>query len=192
MLIRCRQIVSSLGIVLAFALAGCSSEPQPTGNISQVPVKDPSQIHWDWQSDAVKLSLKADPQLNYYNGQSHALMLCIYQLKNKASFEDLKKSPAGISRLLQCNGYDQNVVYSQRLFVQPSELKTFDFPRYQDVKAIGIVAGYANPMGDNVSKAFDIPIDKQTTGMIWKTNWYKPGKLSVQLILGRQLIENRF
>lgn len=187
-----RRVVTWMGVVLSLFLVGCSSAPKPTGSISQVPVKDPSQIHWDWQPDAVELTLKADTQLNYYNGQSHALMLCIYQLKDKSSFEDLKKTSAGISRLLQCDGYDQNVVYSRRLFVQPGESKTIQFPRYQGVKTVGLVAGYANPMTGKVAKSFDIPIDKQTKGIIWTTDWYKPGKLSMQLILGRQLIETGF
>ena len=97
MLIRRHQVITGLGVIFSLLLAGCSSDPQQAGNISQVPVKDPSQIHWDWQPDAIKLALKADPQLNYYNGQSHALMLCLYQLKSKSSFDDLKKSPAGIA-----------------------------------------------------------------------------------------------
>ncbi|MGF1742461.1 type VI secretion system lipoprotein TssJ [Vibrio profundum] len=175
--------------VAVLALAGCASNETSSPNSAEVMVTDPSQVHWEWQQNAIQMTFSATPDLNYINGQPHALMLCFYQLKSKASFDDLLKQPNGAARLRQCNNFDQSVVYHQRVFVQPGESVQLDLPRYLGVKSVGLVAGYNNSMSEEVSRSIDIPIDKLSKGLIWRTDYYQPGILRTHLLLARHSIE---
>ena len=43
----------------------------------------------EYEKDAIKINLKADPQLNLSAGKPHTLMACVYQLNDPNSFNQL-------------------------------------------------------------------------------------------------------
>ncbi|WP_159084496.1 type VI secretion lipoprotein TssJ [Dongshaea marina] len=85
-----------LPVLVAIILAGCSSSPSDSTAGTPQPVTSPDQIKWDWQPDALELTLDSSKQLNWYDGQSHSLMLCMYQLSDMASFNELSKTQGAV------------------------------------------------------------------------------------------------
>ena len=47
---------------------------------------DLSPSEWVYEKNRIRLELKADHQLNMYEGSPHTLYLCVYQLKDPNAF----------------------------------------------------------------------------------------------------------
>jgi type VI secretion system VasD/TssJ family lipoprotein len=136
-------------------ISGCSS----SGNIAQGPAEIP------FCPSAIHISYKADPQLNIYNGMSHAIMLVIYQLQNNNTFLDLSKSEAGILVLLSGQNFDSTVMSVQRCFIEPGSTGNLDIDRAEKTQWVGIAAGYNSLEPDKSSRFYRIPLKKVKKGM---------------------------
>ncbi|NIO08748.1 MAG: type VI secretion system lipoprotein TssJ, partial [Deltaproteobacteria bacterium] len=72
-----------------------------------------------YEENAIKIHVKADPQLNLSDGKPHTLLVCIYQLKDPNAFNQLAGDQEGLYRLLECALFDASVVGAKKLIVQP-------------------------------------------------------------------------
>ena len=88
------------GIFLAlavFLLGSCAPKTAPPIPVEPKPT---------YTEKFISVHLKADSQLNLYSGSSHALHLCVYQLSDPNTFNQLSENEMGIGKLLACDRVD--------------------------------------------------------------------------------------
>ena len=133
-----------------------------------------------YEENAITLDLKSAKDLNLYEGQSHTLLLCVYQLKDPNAFKQLADENDGLSALLGCRSFDASVTGSKRLVVQPNEATTKMLDRAEGTKYVGIVAGYYKMQKERMIRLESVPLS------IFTKN---PKKMEIRLFLGAQEIQ---
>ncbi|MDY6844405.1 MAG: type VI secretion system lipoprotein TssJ [Thermodesulfobacteriota bacterium] len=166
--------------LLLFVCVICSCASQP--------VVPPSSA-WRYEKDALNFYLKADSQLNLYEGMPHTLHICVYQLRDPNTFNQFSEDTNGLYKLLECGRFDTSVASSKRFFIQPGETKDFALDRAEGAKYVALVAGYSLLQKEGLIRLFEIPIISERTGMLKLSKVTKPGPLNVHLILGSHEIQ---
>ena len=144
---------------------------------------------WTYEKDALTLRVKADRQLNLYGGKPHTLQLCIYQLNDPNTFNQLINDEAGLYDLLECALFDASVSTTKRFIIQPGKDLVFTLDRSQGAKYIGIVAGYNTLDGKRMTRLYDIPITMKKKGWFIRSKYYEPLLLNMDMTLGPQQIQ---
>lgn len=145
---------------------------------------------WLYEKDALHLTLQADPGLNTYNDEAHTLHLCVYQLKDPNTFNQLTQSEDGLYTLLECTLFDGSVANYQGFFMSPGKQQTLVLDRAEGAKYIGLAAGYADLQKENATRLIDIPVVVVKEGSIFrKQRVAKPDILNTRLRLGPHQIE---
>ncbi|MBW2567888.1 MAG: type VI secretion lipoprotein TssJ [Deltaproteobacteria bacterium] len=139
---------------------------------------------------AIKIDYKADKELNLYEGKSHTILMCLYQLSDSNIFNELSKSKDGLNKLLGCLRFDESVVGFKRIIVQPGENKTVYLDRAEKAKWVGLVAGYYDLAPGQITHLFEIPVVIKTKGLLFKKRTAEIENMSINLILGPSAIHN--
>lgn len=164
-------------LLLIFFVCSCASQP----------VAPPSE--WRYEKGAVHLHLKADSQLNLYDGNPHTLLICVYQLRDPNAFNQLAEDDDGLYKLLECSRFDSSAVGSKRLFVQPGEDLTFALDRAEGARYVAIVAGYYHIQKEGMVRLYDVPWFVEKKGLIRRSKVAKPGPVDIDLVLGSEQIQ---
>lgn len=173
-----RRTVPWLFLTMCF-LSVCSCASQP--------VRPPSE--WRYEKDAVQLNLKADPQLNLYDGNPHTLLLCLYQLRDPNALNQLSEDEEGLYKLLECSSFDAAVVGSKRLIVYPGKDLTTTLDRAEGARYVAVVAGYYLVRKDGMVRLYDVPWIVEKKGLMGRTKEAKPAPLTIDLVLGSEQIQ---
>jgi len=165
-------------LVIILSVCGCSF-PLPS-----VPPK------WEYEKDAIKLQIKADPDLNWHGGTPHILHLCVYQLKDRNVFANLAEYEKGLRILLhyRCELFDQSVVTSESLVIHPDEHLSLTMDRGKDAKYVAIAAGYVEVSKDRAIRAIKIPVIAEKKGFFGRRKIHEPGHLNIEITLGKEQI----
>lgn len=142
-----------------------------------------------YEEDAIKIHVKADPQLNLSDGKPHTLLACIYQLKDPNAFNQLAGDQEGLYRLLECSLFDASVVGAKKLIVQPGQNTTFNLDRAQGTAYVGVAAGYYLIERDRIVRLYEIPVVIEKKGIVRRTKRQKLETLEIDLKLGPQQIQ---
>jgi type VI secretion system VasD/TssJ family lipoprotein len=153
-------------LACAVLLSSCSSAP------SRPP-------EYTYQKEAITITLRADSQLNLYQGSPHTLVLCTYQLKDPNAFNQLTDERDGLPKLLECGRFDGSVAYTKRLVVQPGQVTVETLDRAEGAKYISVVAGYYSLQKATVVRLYQFPVTAKSG---------TPGNLAIELYLGPQTI----
>jgi len=129
---------------------------------------------WQYEKEAIKLHIKADPKLNLEEGTPHTLLVCVYQLKDPNAFNQLAGDDDGLYKLLECGLFDAAVATSKRLIARPGQDITLALDRAEGAKYLAVVAGYFTLQKDRMIRL--------------RKRIHKPGLLNIELILGQQQI----
>lgn len=133
-----------------------------------------------YEEGAVNLQLKSAPDVNLYDGKSHTLLLCVYQLKDPNAFNQLFDEEDGISKLLECSRFDASVMSSKRIVIQPNEESTKTLDRSEGTKYVGIIAGYFQMEKKHIMRLIQVPLGMFTGS---------PKKMDIKLYLGPKGIQ---
>ncbi len=174
-----RLLAVLLSIVLLFA---CSTPPPK----SRPPGPQPD---WSYEKEAIRLSFRADRDLNLHDGLRHALSLCVYQLKDPNAFNQLASDRNGLYVLLGCETFDPSVTSFRRITVQPGQELDVTLDRGQASRYVAIAAGYYGLEREKITRLFEIPVEVKSTGVIFKDQYAIPGGLNLLVVLGTQAIE---
>ncbi|BBU32788.1 hypothetical protein BTHE68_65220 (plasmid) [Burkholderia sp. THE68] len=179
---RVRRLPLACGAwALALVLSACSSAPP----------KDPlADVTWSYATDAVIFEITADPGLNQYDGQSHTLLLGIYETGDAQAFRNLAADPNALADTMATGKVPQTFAQFSRYVVAPGQHSYLILDRAQNTRSIGLVAGYAQFGVANAARQFDVPVVTKTSGFIFRTHTKLPGPLVVRLNLGAQGILN--
>jgi type VI secretion system VasD/TssJ family lipoprotein len=170
-----RAVSSLILCCLILALPACGGSP---------PDPKLTNPQWTYDPDGVKLRYKADMRLNEYDGQGHTVSLCIYQLTQPNSFNNLIKTQDGLLKLLECKSFDQTVVSYEHVFVEPGQDQLKIMDRAENATYLAVVAGY-NELNPQLStRLFKYPVDEETKGFFTTITTRKPGKVFINLFLG--------
>ncbi len=176
-----RPLFSLAGVALALALGGCGSSPP----------KDPlADVVWSYATDSVLFEISADPGLNQFDGQSHTLLLGIYETADAQAFRNLAADPNALAETMATGKVPPTFAQFSRYVVAPGQHSYLILDRAQNTRSIGLVAGYAQFGTANAARQFDVPVVTKTTGFIFRTHTKLPGPLVVRLNLGAQGILN--
>lgn len=138
---------------------------------------------WGYEKNGIRLELKAEHQLNLYEGSPHTLYLCVYQLKDPNAFNELIRDEEGLAKLLECSRFDSSVAISRSLTIHPGEELTELLDRAEGAKYVGLVAGYYSFEKENMTRLFEVPVVRS---WIWGR---KPGLLTIDLDFGPEEIK---
>jgi type VI secretion system VasD/TssJ family lipoprotein len=148
--------------------------------------KPPRPASWDYEKDAISIRLSADERLNLYQGIPHALLVCIYNLRDPNAFNQVKEEPEGISKLLECSKFDPGVTYYKSIVIQPGQQLHEVLDRAEGTRYVGVVAGYYVQNKDQVIFLYKIPVvEEKRKGELIE----RPAKLSLSFHLGPQEIQ---
>lgn len=169
--------------VALFFLVGCSSsDKQPEVPTKKAKAESPEDVLWPFAEKAVTIRYRTDKDLNFYETLPHSLVLCVYQIQDKAQkFVELAKTPEGIATLLSAENYGDEVKSVDRFFLQPLEKGVYLLDRAEGANKIAIVAGYYDSF-KNVARVWTIKPIKHSPGMsFWKSDTYSAGPFNVNL-----------
>lgn len=160
-------------------LCSCSSAPEPR-----------PPVEWGFEKEAIRLELAGDPQLNLFQKSPHALVACLYQLRDPNAFNQFRSEKEGLSRLLECGRFDPSVATARRLVIQPGQELAETLDRAEGAKYVGFVAGYYRLGRESSARLYPVPTVEETTGFFSRTKTAKPGRLAIRLILGPQELQD--
>lgn len=174
------------GVYIVFMLiAGCSSGRGVAAQAS-TPATAVIAPAWSYEKNAVTLHIKADPQLNLFHQVPHTLLLCIYQLRDPNSFNQLQEERDGLQKLLECGTFDPSVLHARRLVIQPGQEISESLDRSEGARMVNIAAGYFSMQKDAVTRSFAVPLAEERQG---KAVVQIPAGLSIDLVLGPKEIQ---
>jgi type VI secretion system VasD/TssJ family lipoprotein len=140
--------------------------------------------NWTYEKDAIAVHFKADPNLNYDEGEPHTLMACLYQLKDPNAFYQLSDDSDGIYKLLECGLFDSAVATAKRIIIRPGKKTHISLDRAEGAKYLAAVAGYYVLEKERITRLYKIPVVVEKKGLIRRTKVSKPKKLIVDMELG--------
>jgi type VI secretion system VasD/TssJ family lipoprotein len=163
-----KLIIALLMLGAAVSLGGCASSGR-------------SADDWKYERDAILINMTSDPQLNLYQGKPHALVLCIYQLKDPNAFSQALDEREGLNRLLDCTRFDPSITHAKRVVAQPGKDRIEKLDRYEGSRFVGVIGGYYALERDTVARIIQIPRGGFFTS--------KPKVLDLILYLGPQELQ---
>lgn len=182
--------------LLIFCLTACHGYPPPGKKTPPKPWETPQnapstdQVKWTYYPGGLTLNLKADRNLNLFEGFSHNILLCTYQMTAPAAFQELAANLGGIRKLLECARFDQTVVHVERRFISPGQESTFVLDRAEGARHVGLVAGYNDLQPGLVTTLYTFPILTSKDGWWpWSSDVYNPGTLTMDILLGPNSIQ---
>jgi type VI secretion system VasD/TssJ family lipoprotein len=158
-------------------LAGCA----PT-------IKEPA---WIFEKESIKIHIKADHQLNLYNGKAHTLYIGLYQLVSINAFNQLSADKEGIRKLLECKPFDGSVTSVVSNVIHAGENITLTLDRTEKSQYLAIVTGYSESLNETgMVRWHRIPVHKKRESFFKNKYRCFPCPLSIELILGQRRIEH--
>jgi predicted component of type VI protein secretion system len=120
------------------AIESYQGEPQP----AEVSRTEPPAGEGILKREPITVLIKADPQLNRFQRNAHALFLCLYQLKDPNGFNQLLQEKDGIPKLIACNRFDATVANARQFVIQPGQELKEVRDRAEGGRYVGIATGY--------------------------------------------------
>ena len=116
-----------------------------------------TRVVQDGGEEVIRLRVSSDPQLNRYEKSSHALLLCLYQLKEPGWFRQLAEDREGLPKLLECDRFDASVAHARRIVVQPGQEVSHSCDKAEGARYLGLVGGYYSAGGKKVTQLIPLP-----------------------------------
>ncbi|MFH1147861.1 MAG: type VI secretion system lipoprotein TssJ [Pseudomonadota bacterium] len=161
-------------LIVVLLISACAA----TRSVKKEAIKPPP-MEVGFEENAIRLHLKGDPQLNLYQKKPHALVICVYQLRDPNAFGQVADEKEGIQRLMECTRFDPGVVCTKRIVIQPGQEIEESIDRAEGTRYVGIVAGYFGYEQKNVMRLMSIPAE---TSLILRRKSAAP--LDIKLYLG--------
>lgn len=191
------RVLMTLALTAMLILSGCHGYPPPDPNkqpdkpwaVNQN-AKSPDQVKWTYLPGGLVLNLTTTPDLNTYEGYTHNVLLCIYQLNAPAAFQELASNAGGILKLLKCTRFDPTVVHVERHFVSPGQKSTLILDRAEGAQYMALVAGFNDLQPGLVTTLYSFPVTTGRDGWTpWAADVYNPGGLTMNILLGANSIQ---
>lgn len=164
-------------VLTGLMLSACASKPLPPPD-------------WTFEKEAVQINLAADKRLNLNQEIPHTLLLCVYQLKDRNTFNRIAENQEGIYKLLECSLFDTSVTSVRRVIVNPGQDMTLALDRAEGTRYVAVVAGYYVLDKERMIRFFEVPVEVRKQGLVRKKKYQAPTTMKIDLHLGAQQILN--
>lgn len=114
---------------------------------------------------ALTVKYSATERLNRLDGVSHAMLLVVYHMRDRAALDQLAGHEDGMRTLLAGEMFDDAVMSVRKHYIQPGADGTLLLERPENGRFVAIVAGYAEP-----SARTSLYVAEYGLGQ-----WYAPG-----------------
>ncbi len=165
------------GIVVPLLLASCAGGSSSGGGAGGAA----GSGVYDYEKDAITLSLKGDAKLNLFEKRPHTLLVCVYQLRDPNALNQVLQDAEDVTKLLECGRFDPSIVNTKKFILQPGKEVTEALDRAEGARYLGIVAGYYNLDKQRASRILPVPV----AGMFGK----KAARMNIEVILGPDEIQ---
>ena len=170
------------------AFIDCFTVHQPDPGLSLTNVRTFAQ-------DALTFHVDAGHDLNWYDGNRHALTLAIFQLRSPNAFQQLVKSKFGIRNLLESDELENSFLARHLLPVQPGTWREIVLDRMEGTAYIGVVAGFYEGNKQFQSQLIALPIvtkpRKNIPVISWLTSAGSEPLQPAQMLIRFSLDRNR-
>ncbi len=142
---KTKSIIFGFGLLCAaVVMTGCG------GKGKEVP---------PYVKDAIGINITAVPDLNFFNNQSHTLVLAVYELSDPNIYKQMLESSEGVVQLLEGKQFDATVLSRRRATVQPGESTSFVMDQVEGARYVAVVAGFYSMQGQsNFSRLYPIEL----------------------------------
>lgn len=152
-------------LLLCFMLSLCAcgqKEPDPPGTMPPpAPAENPRDVTWNFQKNAIGLTIISSSNLNVVQGVPHSVSICLYQTENPDLLKAKAETEEGLRELLLCKSSPPERFQAQQIYVQPNTIVEKMLDRAENAKYLAVVAGF-NILNSKQSFSI-IPIPLQTT-----------------------------
>ena len=135
----------------------------------------------------IRVDIAADRQLNYFNNQSHTLVLVVYQLSTPDYFKQMAASPEGMGELLEAKPNEPSFVSKSKLVIQPGESRQVYIDRVKDANYVGILAGYFSDDIKGLTRLFSADLRDRNL-FFWRRMDKDPADTHISVHLGAEKI----
>lgn len=180
---RSGMAATVLCLAAAGALAGCGTVNGMLGGSSEAQAL--AQLNWPYEDNAIQIDWRADARLNDADGQPHALLVLVLQMKDPNAFEAATGSAEQLARLIDASTLPPGLLASRRFYVQPGERGAMKLARVEDARYVGVVAAYFRFDAARVVRLYTIGAEIRSTGWLVKQRQAVPSPMRVGLLLGR-------
>ncbi len=177
----CRQIAWLLGVSL-WALASCTSvrtETNPKDNVQ-------NKVHWSFGKHSVILDISADLELNLSDKRPHTLVVGIMEFQDPNAFLALVQDPDRAMETLAAGKKRTGILGMWRFIIPPGAHQLLTIDRLNHSKYLGVIAGYAGYSSRQDIILRPLPVLVERTGIIFRSNHYRPAKTYASIWLGRR------
>jgi len=150
--------------------------PEPTRAAGTQPPTVPSK-------ETLSILIKGDKELNRFERNSHALFLCIYQLKDPNGFNQLAQEKDGVLKLLECSRFDASVANAKQYVLQPGQELNDLRERAEGARYLGLATGYYGSGKEKVtelSRLLQVETDHSGAGVTIELGPYEISRVKVQ------------
>jgi len=163
-------------VTVLFFMYGCAAKPV-------------APAEYSYSKNAINIHLQADEKLNVYQGVSHTLLVCVYQLKDLTAYTQLSGKKKGIYQLLRGKKFDPAVTYSDKIILHPGMKKQLTLDRVEGTRYLAIVTGYYNMAPEKMTRVHEVPVvlEKKSSYSLQKVNTVK--NIDISLVFGAEQIQ---
>lgn len=151
------------------------NSPPKSEKAEEKPTAEASPAEIPHIKNGINIHLIGDKNLNWYRKTPHALILCVYQLKDLNGFNQMVEDKNGMAKLMECGRFDSSVNYVKRVVVQPNKDVYECMELTEGTKNVGVIAGYYYFKKSQAIKTFVLPMK----GIFSR----KPGGMDIDLLL---------
>lgn len=183
-----RYFATMLASLLLLTACGSSGGGGSEGADSAKQAK--AEVKWPFAQDAILIELSTDVDLNFYANRSHTLVFAALQFPDEKAFVKLLTKPEGLAKSMQSGNLPEGALHMDRYVISPDVRELLTLNRVQDAQFIGILAGYYAFEPERSARLFRIPLNMDSSGVIFKEYKAEPAQLALRVALGPQSIAN--
>ena len=172
--------------LLALSLScSCAEKPIDPKDIPLDSQNEVAATLWSYAENGLVLQLTSTDDLNLFEGASHTLLMCTYELSSREGFDQLAQSRTGLDKLLECGAFDASVVLSRRRIAHPGRVETMVMDRHENARFVAIVGGFYNMNPARAAMVKAIPLVAERDGTFWwSKRTFQPAVLNMHVELG--------
>lgn len=168
-----------------FTLNGCGSILGGTDKAEAL-----SKMTWNYEANALQLSVKTNAALNTYEGKAHSVVIAVVQSAEPASFYSVLQNPDALVKILQTGQPSGKLLQVTRFIAEPGRQAEVLFDRAQDAKYVGFIVGYQAVPLAKTAKLFNLPVKYEDDGWVRDQYVASLALADLQLTLGADSVIN--
>ncbi|OCQ51984.1 Type VI secretion lipoprotein [Photorhabdus australis subsp. thailandensis] len=141
-----------------------------------------------YASNAIRLKMTADPQLNVFNNMPNSCTILIAQAEKREQLDKLLANPTLLRNLFAGTGATENILQLDNYVMMPGQSVSLHIDRAEQARYIVLIAGYYPAPGSAHVRVLSLPLRLEQSGW-WNKSWraeFVP--MNIDLMLGRYAI----